>query len=183
MATFMELQHVNIKIFVDGDLQVDLQKIIEVFHRWTADQSMDEMLIDVADYRHVPAGPGVVLVGHEADYGLDNGGHRYGLLYNRKSSLEGSNADRFRQALAAALGACDLLETEFPGQLKFNRREFDLIINDRALAPNTAETFAACLPEVKAFLAELGQADAEISHDDDPRRRFRVNVKLPKPLE
>ena len=94
----MELQHVNIKIFVDGDLQVDLQRIIEVFHRWTAEQSMDEMLIDVADYRHVPAGPGVVLVGHEADYGLDNAGNRQGLLYNRKASIEGSNADRLGQA-------------------------------------------------------------------------------------
>lgn len=179
----MELQHVNIKIFVDGELQVDLQRIIEVFHRWTADQSMDELLIDVADYRHVPAGPGVVLVGHEADYGLDNAGQRWGLLYNRKASIEGSNADRFRQALASALKACDLLEAECPGQLRFNRQEFALIINDRALAPNTSQTFDSCQGELQAFLAEHGQADAEISHDDDPRRRFSVSVKLAKPLE
>ena len=178
----MELQHVNIKIFVDGDLQVDLQGIIEVFHRWTAEQSMDEMLIDVADYRHVPAGPGVVLVGHEADYGLDNAGHRQGLLYNRKAPLEGSNADRFRQALAAALNACDLLEAEFPGQLKFSRQEFELIINDRALAPNTSETFEACKPELQAFLGEIGQADAKLTHDAESRRRFGVNVKLIQPL-
>jgi hypothetical protein len=179
----MELQHVNVKIFVDGDLQIDLQKVVEVFHRWTAEQSMDEMLIDVADYRHVPAGPGVVLVGHEADYGLDNAGNRQGLLYNRKAAIDGSNADRFRQALAAALKACDLLEAEFPGQLKFDRQEFELIINDRALAPNTVTTFESCQGELESLLGELGQADAELSHDDDPRRRFSVNVKLNKPLE
>lgn len=179
----MELQHVNIKFFVEGDLQVDLQSIIEVFHRWTAEQSMDEMLIDVADYRHVPAGPGVVLVGHEADYALDNAGNRPGLLYNRKNSIAGSNSDRFRQALAAASKACDLLEGEFPGQLKFNRQSFELIINDRALAPNTLETFDACRPELAAFLSELGHADAELHHDAEPRRRFGVTVKLTKPLE
>jgi hypothetical protein len=178
----MELQHVNIKIFVDGDLQVDLQRIIEVFHRWTAEQSMDEMLIDVADYRHVPAGPGVVLVGHEADYALDNADNRYGLLYNRKASVDGSNSGRVRQALGAALKACELLEAEFPGQLKFNRQEFELIINDRALAPNTAETLSACKPELESFLSELGQSDAEFTHDAEPRRRFSVRVGLTEPL-
>ena len=178
----MQLQHVNIKIFVDGDLQIDLQRIIEVFHRWTAEQSMDEMLIDVADYRHVPAGPGIVLVGHEADYALDNAGNLLGLLYNRKAAIDGSNADRFRQALAAASKACDLLEDEFPGQLRFNRKEFELIINDRAFAPNTAETFESCKPELKAFLGELGQTDAELNHNAESRRRFTVNVKLSEPL-
>jgi len=180
----MELQHVNIKFFVDGDLQVDLEKIIEVFHRWTAEQSMDEMLIDVADYRHVPAGPGVVLVGHEADYALDNAGNRPGLLYNRKASLAGGNADRFRQALTAASKACDLLEVEFSHQFMFNRQELELIINDRALAPNTVNTFETCKPDLEAFLASIGQADAELSHDtDDPRRRFSVKISLKKPLE
>jgi hypothetical protein len=178
----MELQHVNIKIFVDGNLQVDLQEIIEVFHRWTADQSMDELLIDVADYRHVLAGPGVVLVGHDADYAIDIARNRPGLLYNRKAAIDGSNADRFRQALSAASNACDLLESQFPGQLKFNRQEFELVINDRCLAPNTAETYSSCEGELATFLGELGHADAQITHDSDPRRRFGVTVKLTRPL-
>lgn len=178
----MELQHINIKFFVDGELQVDLEKIIEVFHRWTAEQSMDEMLIDVADYRHVPAGPGVVLVGHEADYALDNASNRQGLLYNRKAAIDGSNADRIHQALTAASRACDLLEAEFPGQLKFDRQSFELIINDRALAPNTSDTFEAIIPELEGSLDELGSPASEVSHDADPRRRFSLSVALGKPL-
>lgn len=182
----MELQHANIKIFVAGDLEVDLERFIEVFHRWTAEQSMAEMLIDVADYRHVPNGPGVVLVGHEADYAMDNAGGRFGLLYNRKAPLDGTNADRFRQALQSAAHACQLLETEFAGEgpLQFSRQEIELFINDRALAPNTAETFEACKADLEAFLqTTFGHDDIAIEHQGDPRRRFGVLVTSQQPLE
>jgi hypothetical protein len=126
----------------------------------------------------------VVLVGHEADYALDNAGNRRGLLYNRKLPIEGSNADRFRQALTAAARACDRLEAELAGELKFDRQQFELTINDRCLAPNTAETLAACRTDLQAFLAELDHADARIAHDNgDPRRRFGVTVQLSRPLD
>ena len=49
-----------------------------VFHQWIRDSVCPEMLIDVADYRHVPAGPGVMLIGHEANYSLDNRENRLG---------------------------------------------------------------------------------------------------------
>ena len=55
----MNVQHVNVKFFVDGELNVDWERFIEVFHVWVAEQSTDELLIDVADYRHVPMGPGL----------------------------------------------------------------------------------------------------------------------------
>ena len=182
----MDLQHVNAKIYVDGDLTVDLERFIEAFHRWVAEQSMDEMLIDVADYRHVPAGPGVVLVGHEADYAMDNAGNRWGLLYNRKAPLDGGNHDRFRQALRSAANACQLLETLFEaeGQLKFSRREFALFINDRALAPNTPDTYAACKPELEGFLKGLlGHEHFNLAHDAEPRRRFGVIVSVAQPFD
>ena len=63
----MNLQHVRVKFFVDGELNVDLQDVINTFHGWVAEQSMDEMMIDVADYRHVPNGPSVVMVGLKVD--------------------------------------------------------------------------------------------------------------------
>ena len=181
----MNLQHVNAKMFVEGDLTIDLERFMEVFHRWVAEQSLDELLIDVADYRHVPAGPSVVLVGHEADYVMDNTGNRYGLLYNRKAALDGSrsNSDRFQQALASAARVCSLLEAEFAG-LKFSRSEFELSINDRALAPNTEEASAACRTEMEEFLqAGLGASDVSIDYDRDPRRVFGGVVKLSTPLD
>ena len=43
----------------------------------------------MADYRHVPEGPGVMLIGHQANYSVDNTDNRLGVRYNRKEPLEG----------------------------------------------------------------------------------------------
>jgi len=179
----MELQHVNVKIFVDGDLTVDLDRFIEVFHRWVAEQSMDEMMIDVADYSHVPAGPGVLLVGLESDYAMDNRGNRFGLLYNRKGALDGSNDQRIRHSLGHAAKTCLLLESEFDG-LKFSRSQFELFINDRAVAPNNDATRESCEPVLTACFRDIfgdNQFSMEFSHD--PRSRFGAVVSLSNPVD
>lgn len=174
----MDLQHVIVKIPVDGDLAVEPGELITIFHGWVARQSMPELLIDVADLRHVPAGPGVVLVGYEADYGLDHSGNRWGLLYRRKDMLPGSNRDRLTQAYRAALAACERLEQELPGRIRFSRTTADVIINDRALAPNTPGSHAAAQADFEAFGREVfaGGAVTLTPHDADPRRRFGVTV-------
>jgi len=61
----MQLQHVNVKLLVQNAPGANLEPLIPVFHSWIENQNGDELLIDVADYTHVPAGPGVVLIGHE----------------------------------------------------------------------------------------------------------------------
>ncbi len=182
----MELQHINVKIFVDGDLAIDPAGFIDVFHEWIREHTLDELLVDVADYRHVPAGPGVMLIGHEADYSMDNAGDRWGLRYNRKAAVDGSNDDRLRQALRSAARACQLLEEHFngPEPLKFSRREFELFINDRALAPNTPETLAACRPMLESFLARaLGHDDFSLEPRTDPRSLFGVTVTTARPFD
>ncbi|MFQ5413394.1 MAG: hypothetical protein ACE5E6_02950 [Phycisphaerae bacterium] len=181
----MELQHVNVKIYVDGALGVDPARFIDVFHEWIQEDALPELLIDVADYRHVPAGPGVLLVAAEADYSMDHADNRWGLRYNRKAPLDGSNVDRFRQALGAAARAVGLLEAHFEGAgpLRFSRRAFELFINDRALAPNTPETLAACQPDLRAFLTDVFGDDAfTFEPRTDARRLFGVTVKLAAPF-
>ena len=182
----MDLQHVNIKIPVEGDLEVAPERFIGIFHNWIKNDKLDELLIDVADHRHVPAGPGVMLIGHEADFSMDHTGNRWGLRYSRKAPLPGSNEDRFRQALKSAANACCLLESELAedGPLTFSRREFELFINDRALAPNTSETYAACKPELEAFVqGVLGHGEFTLTHTGDPRTLFRVTVTAAKPVD
>ncbi len=182
----MQLQHVNIKMFVEGPLGIDPARVIDIFHAWIRDKALDGLLIDVADYRHVPAGPGVMLIGLEGDYNLDNTGDRWGLRYNRKASLDGSNDDRLRQAIQAAAKACLLLEETLANEspLKFCRDEFELCINDRAHAPNTPDTLSVCLPEVETFVAGfLGHKDFTLTHDPAPRSLFRLNIKSAKPFE
>ncbi len=174
----MDFQHFNVKIFVEGELTVDLQRFIEVFHSWVAEQSMDEMMIDIADYRHVPAGPGVLMVGLEADYSIDHNRSRFGLRYNRKAPLEGNNQDRLRQAYQAAASACTRLEAEF-AELKFSRRELEVFVNDRALAPNTEEARDQLRTEIDTFVRDqLGQADCEAQFNADPRQLLGAVVTL-----
>ena len=182
----MDLQHVNVKFLVEGDLKVDPARFIEVFHQWIRDETLEELLIDVADYRHVPSGPGVMLIALEADYSMDHADNRWGLRYNRKAPLDGANEDRFRQALRSAANACRLLEDEFVGTdgLKFNRREFELFINDRAVAPNTPETWAACQPELSTFVERmLGHGDFSLEQHQDRRARFGVTVAAARPFD
>lgn len=179
----MELQHINAKLFAHGEPDIDLERVIEIFHHWVAEQSLDELSIDVADYRHVPSGPSVLLVALQADYILDNSGPRIGLVYNRKAPLDGNNVDRLRQALMSAALAAERLESEFAG-LRFDRSQFQIIVNDRAIAPNTPETYAACRPDIEAFVNQiLGQSSCELTHHADSRSRFSVSVQLPQPID
>jgi len=183
MIDTLNLQHVNAKVFVDGELTVDLEDVIQVFHTWVAAQAFDELLIDVADYRHVPAGPGVVMVGHQADYGLDFADNKPGLLYNCKAEASGSNEDRFAAAIKAAVRVCLLLEKELDG-LKFCRRQVEFCINDRGLAPNTDETRSAVEPEMPQIVAGIAGSDAfSIEYSSDPRARLGGIITFNEPLD
>ena len=181
----MELQHINVKLFVDGTLPVGLDRFVEVFHRWTAAQSLDELLIDVADYAHIPAGPGIVLIGHEADYALDQADNRWGILYNRKAAVSGTNGDRLQQALFAASHICALLESEFADEsLKFDRHRLQVLVNDRGLAPNNVETLEACRPDLAAFADQVfGSGQWQMDVENEPRRRFAVEFNSSSELE
>jgi hypothetical protein len=176
----MDLQHVIVKIPLDGELAVEPGEFIDIFHRWVAAQSLPELLVDVTDLRHVPAGPGVVLVGYQADYGIDHTGNRWGLLYRRKDVVPGTNQERLTQAYRAALDACSKLEGELPGRIRFSRSTVEVIINDRALAPNTPDTRAAAAPDFEAFgQSVFGTAAVTLTpHDGDPRRRFGMTVSV-----
>jgi hypothetical protein len=172
----MNIQHINIKFFLENPESVKLEDFSAVFNGWIQRHVTEELLIDVADYLHVKDGPGLMLIGHEADYSLDNRAGRLGLLYNRKAQLEGSTQDKLAQAARAALTAARLLETE--NGLKFNGGDAQLIVNDRLIAPNTAATFAALEPELRTFFDKLfNGAEYTLSNDTDPRERFTVNVK------
>jgi hypothetical protein len=167
------VQHINLKVFVSDAGAIDLADAVGVFHEWIRESVCPEMLIDVADYRHVPAGPGVLLIGHEANYSLDNRENRLGLLYNRKAALEGGFRSRIEQAHRAALVACDRLEQEAPfrGKLKFDRNSLEVFINDRLLAPNSDDTWQALKPQLESHFSGF-----TVERRGEPRDLFRVSV-------
>ncbi len=176
----MEVQHINVKIFARNDSEADLSAAIAVFHRWIQENACPELLIDVADYRHVPDGPGVMLIAHEANYSLDQTGGRLGLLYNRKKAEAGSTEDKLRQAYDAALAACKRLEAEplFAGKLRFDGRDCEVIFNDRLLTPNTEETWNRLKPELeRCFSALWGPSAFTLERIGEARERLRVRAR------
>jgi hypothetical protein len=176
----MELQHVNVKLFIAQPAEVDLGGLIPVFQQWIEAQIFEGLLLDVADYRHVHAGPGVVLIGYEGDYSVDNTDNRLGVRYNRKVMLDGSNQDRLKQAARAALSAFARLEAEprLEGKPRFDGREIEVFINDRLLAPNTDATRKAAEPDLQLFFRQLyRQAELSLSYASDPRLLFSVTAK------
>jgi hypothetical protein len=172
----MELQHLVARLPVEGELKMNPADCVNLFHRWVAGQTMPEMLVDVAELLHVPAGPGVIAVGHEADYALDRTGGNWAILYRRKTPEDGTNADRVARVLASASAAAALIEAEFSGQIAVSRNRFEIVVNDRALAPNRSETFAAAEADLKEGIARfLGHSDFTIApQGGDARRRFSV---------
>jgi hypothetical protein len=179
MAIPMDLQHVNAKLFVQNPETVDSAQMIPIFHNWIQDRTCEELLLDVADYRHVPGGPGVILIGHEANYSLDNTNDRLGVRYSRKAPLDGSVQDRLEQALRAALLACRRLESDprLGGSLRFNGREMEFIVNDRLIAPNVGATRSALEPEIRTLCGRLfAKQPYSLSYEIDPRRLFSVTV-------
>jgi len=182
----MELQHVNVKLYLRDPQAVKLEALVPVFHGWIQSKVCEELMIDVADYRHVHAGPGVVLVGHQADYSVDNTDNRLGVRYNRKATLEGSNRDRFSQALRATVRACQRLEADekLSGSLRVNRQEMKLFVNDRMLAPNSGRLTDSVQGELRDFFGSIvGGGDFEMKFDANSRSLFGVEVRTAKPLE
>ena len=175
-----QLQHVNVKLLVKNPSEVPLEPLIPVFHSWIQEQVFEELLLDVADYRHVPGGPGVVLIGHQGNYSVDNTDERLGVRYNRKAVIDGGNQEALQQALRASLVACQRLESEprLEGKLQFNGREIEFFVNDRLLAPNGDATREALQSDFQAFFDKLFRGgEYSLSYTSEPRNLFGVSTK------
>ncbi|MBI3854748.1 MAG: hypothetical protein HY293_03555 [Planctomycetes bacterium] len=180
----MDLHKFCVKLFAENPAAAPPEAFIPVFHRWIQKQAVEGMLVDVADYGHLPQSPGVVLVAHEADYCMDSMEGPLGLLYNRKTSAPGRLSDRIAGAFRAALGACVKLENEpeFQGKLKFRAGAAVFIANDRLNAPNTEESFQALRSDLAAALAKVYPSNFELSRiSADPRARLSVQVTSADP--
>jgi hypothetical protein len=185
-ATSADLQKFAVKVFARSAEAVEREAFVPIFHRWIQTHAVPGILVDVADYGHLPNGPGVVLIGHEADVVMDSMEGPLGLLYNRKRPLPGSFAERLRAALKVALEACARLEAEpeLAGRLTFDVGGCLFIANDRLAAPNTGEAFTVLRPDLEAVFGALYGKGVELRHDvRDPRRRLAVQARSSAPAD
>lgn len=180
----MDLQKINVKFFVGYSNGVSLAAFINIFHSWI--RASDGDYYDLADYSHMHAGPGILLIAHEANISIDNTGNRLGLLYNQKQPLQGSNREKLHSTFRSALDYCRRIEEEpsLQGKFKFRGDEALILINDRLHAPNTEGTFRVLKPDLEDLARTLyGGTDFTLRRNTDPKQRFTVQIETPSAFE
>jgi len=176
-------KRLSIKLFVEDPSAVNLPDVMPVFQRWIQEHTVEGLLIDVIDYKHVPDGPGIILIADEGDYGLDMGNGRPGLKYVRKrhsfESLAELLSESFRLAFTAGqkLGEEPTLE-----DLNISVNELEIAFLDRLNTPNTADTFDAASEDINAFLQQVfGDTETSVVQvDNDRREPLTIRVAIPE---
>jgi len=178
----MDAHKLQLKIYLtpESARSLDPEALIPVFHRWIKQRLLPELTIDVANYGHVPQGPGVVLIGHGADYFLDEGEGRPGLLHNRKRAGL-APAERLGDLARRTLHAAALLEKDLAltGKIKFATDELLFRVNDRLAAPSSDATFLALRPELAALAKALFAGPVTLTREGGPKELFAVRIKSP----
>jgi len=176
----MNLHKFGIKFFAQGAERIDILKLIPIYHRWIQQSALEDLLIDVADYSHVPSGPGVMLIAHEGNYALDETGQERGVVYYSKLKLSGDLSARLAQVAHRALKAAELMsaDADLEGTLKVPGNRLQFFANDRLVAPNTDAAYAELEPAFKAFLERLyaGEPYELERGETDPKERLSVRV-------
>ncbi|MEE3202218.1 MAG: hypothetical protein VX262_02870 [Acidobacteriota bacterium] len=155
METLNSLERYKLTIFSKPGTVVSAKAIIPVFHKWIREQSIDELLIDVADYTHLPSGPNALLVGHEANLAIEASTDCVGLSYIRKRNAAGELAKRLASGAKTLLQAARMLESDSDamagGNFTFQTDKVVFSPNDRLLAPNTPEMVGAVEKVLQTF--------------------------------
>lgn len=177
----MTPKRIALKCFVAPDPRapIELHPVIGLFHRFIQQGSLAGLLIDVADYAHVPEGPGVILIGHDVDYGIDLAEGRAGLLTTRKRLEDVSLAAAVRDTWGRALRAVRAIEVDAALTLRFDCSRFELRLLDRLAAPNQDAAYAAACKEIEPLAARLyGAAGFTLSRLDaeEPRRPLGIEI-------
>lgn len=152
----------------------DLEPVIDVFHRFIQRGLVEGLILDVADYRHVPQGPGVLLIGHDVDYGVDDAA----FTVVRKRSEQDPVDTQLRDALRMGLGTIEAIADDGGLDVEIDRGRFTLTVPDRRLGP-PAEVADALREHVADVVGELYGPDARVVpvEPGDPREAPAVSVE------
>lgn len=182
-------QRIKIRFGTAQSTPLNLDNLIPVFHRWIQEEKTPSTMVDVADYKHVPAGPGVMLVGHSDDLGLDTGRRAgeeaNGFYYVRKHSrLSDAQplSKRLQEIWALTITTGMLLEAESNLNVAIETSAVEVFLMDRLLYPRAAPNLHEAECEIRSGLSRvLGEFDFPMERSDvDEREPVSWLVKLPK---
>jgi len=151
----------------------DLEPALGVFHRFIQRSLVEGRLLDVADYRHVPNGPGVMLVGQDVDYGINP--HAFTVTMKRRGD---DAATQFRDAVRMALGTIDAIGADGALPCRFDPTRLRVSVADRKLGTH-AQVQAALLAEIAPAVETLFGPDATVDPVAvaDPRQVPQISVR------
>jgi hypothetical protein len=179
-----QTQRVCVKLYA-AESGIPDGRFVPIFHEWIRDRALDMVLLDVADYTHVPDSPGVMLIAHEAAFSLDRSDGRFGLLTQQRRPVVGGVNDAIATTLRRALSVADRLESDrrLAGRLKFDRTSIRVEANDRLRASNGEHGFAALEQLVRTGVLEVfPSASVRATRISvPPRERLAIGVHIQTP--
>ena len=154
-------KRLGVKFSLNQTTSLQPAETVPIFQRWIQAGSVPGMLIDVIDYKHVPDGPGIILIADEGDYAYDLSDGEIGLQYMRKRGLPGDLAAALAQAIEHAIIAARQLEAEV-SDIAFDYSKIKISFVDRQRYRNTPEHFAAVETDVAACLGKIYGGDVRV---------------------
>jgi hypothetical protein len=173
-AAALDLQRVCLKILTGALPTLNLDPCLSIFARWRTDSADPAEWVDLADYAHMPRGPGIVLIGKRCNFGFDLGSAAPGILYCSKKGLEGELEARLESIFERCFALTSRLtaEPEFPRGVRLRTGALELTFNDRLETPNAGSISEVLEPPVAAVLDRiLGPGAYTLRPEADPSRR------------
>ena len=170
------LQRIDVKLLLDCPPDPDLDQFLVIFDRWRKADDHPADWVDLADYAHMPGGPGILIAGKRDTFSVNLNPPGPGLLTSVRSGLEGLLEDRFREALRRAreFNAAVMAEPEFPAEFSVREGAWEICVNDRLGFPNTDPKDRLVRP---AVAAALGVAPGSLTRDPDSRNRLGYSAR------
>lgn len=171
-------KRLRIRLPLNAPSGFDITDIIPVFHRWIQANTVPGLLIDVADYKHVPNGPGIFLIGDEGDYSLDEVDGKLSLVYDRKRQTGSDLSESIRIVIETARAAGDALKAETDLGLSIADEAAELTLLDRLQYPNSLEVFDEIRHSIAEGIATVyGNSNVKLTYSASDARR-PLTVKL-----
>lgn len=172
-------RRLGVKFSLKQQPTLEPEDILPIFQRWIQEHRVEGMLIDVIDYKHVPEGPGIVLIADEADFAYDLTDGETGLHYIRKRDLPGDLSQALQITISSALAAARALEAEAPGDIVFDFSTAKISFFDRMRYRNDPAVFENTRPALTNLLGDIFCETVTLSRMyDDPRAVFAVRCTV-----